>query len=107
MFHGENVPWILRPLRPPPDENAALAIAVKCNDRMSRNAKRGSTQKSCGPLALFSRSRNRVSPQYESELMTSPPAIVESDCQTPLPLAENGKQGAVVLLLLRVILGGL
>ena len=47
------------------------------------------------------------SDQYESELMTSPPVIVESDCQTPLPDAENGKQGAVALLPLRVMLGGL
>jgi hypothetical protein len=45
--------------------------------------------------------------QYESELITSPPLTVESDCQTPLPLAETGKQGAVVLAGFRFILGAL
>ena len=39
--------------------------------------------------------------------MTSPPLIVESDCQTPLPDAETGKQGAVVLVGFRFMLGGL
>jgi hypothetical protein len=100
---------MVRPGRLSPDQRAVSGIllsVVRCESKREG----GATTLLCGPPRRLVQAKSKSelpSIQYESELITSPPLTVVSDCQTPLPDAETGKHGAVVLAGNRFMLGGL